>query len=309
MTRLTSRPHLIHIGFPKAASTFLQHWFDRHPEIAYRPGGLAGMHTVYDLVEAVLDQDSRYRCRVTSDERLVAPEAERMVLARAERWRTDSDPADHSDGTQGFEAVAHLLQKMFPDASILIVSRGFDDFFKSAFSQVTKEGVPISSDVFAATVADDTTGIMSLDYDEIIALYEQLFPGRVLVLPYEMLVENRHAFLGRIEEMLGVSPFDPGEVRLNTSLSGEQLYWYPRIAKCIHRIPVRPIRRALGWLHVAMISRGAWKPVLLALRLFFGKRSAGVEASAELIEKLSANARKMVEREEFARFRHCYVAD
>ena len=49
MTRLTSRPHLIHIGFPKAASTFLQHWFDRHPEIAYRPGGLAGMHTVYDL--------------------------------------------------------------------------------------------------------------------------------------------------------------------------------------------------------------------------------------------------------------------
>jgi len=31
--------HLIHIGYPKAGRTFLQAWFQQHPELCYVPEG------------------------------------------------------------------------------------------------------------------------------------------------------------------------------------------------------------------------------------------------------------------------------
>jgi hypothetical protein len=34
--------HLIHIGYAKAGSKFLQRWFEAHPDLAYRTAGLGG---------------------------------------------------------------------------------------------------------------------------------------------------------------------------------------------------------------------------------------------------------------------------
>ena len=66
-------PHVIHIGFPKCASTYLQQWFAAHPQIAYRPGGLAGMYNIYDLIASVLEKSGGARCAVTSAEQISAP--------------------------------------------------------------------------------------------------------------------------------------------------------------------------------------------------------------------------------------------
>jgi hypothetical protein len=41
--------HLIHIGYPKAGSTFLQAWFEQHPELCYAPGGLGGFYNIYEI--------------------------------------------------------------------------------------------------------------------------------------------------------------------------------------------------------------------------------------------------------------------
>jgi hypothetical protein len=41
--------HLVHIGYPKAGSTYLQRWFASHPQLAYREGGIAGFPNVYAL--------------------------------------------------------------------------------------------------------------------------------------------------------------------------------------------------------------------------------------------------------------------
>jgi|GEM_PF-5080405 len=43
------RGHLIHIGFPKSGSTFLQEWFRQHPQLFYAPGGLGGFYNVYEI--------------------------------------------------------------------------------------------------------------------------------------------------------------------------------------------------------------------------------------------------------------------
>jgi hypothetical protein len=41
--------HLIHVGYSKAGSTFLQAWFERHPELRFAPGGLGGFNDVDEL--------------------------------------------------------------------------------------------------------------------------------------------------------------------------------------------------------------------------------------------------------------------
>src|SRR3954467_7065515 len=65
--------HLIHIGFPKAGSTFLQHWFAAHPQIAYAKGGNAGIEGAFAIVDAALSPAAPQRWRVTSAEALTAP--------------------------------------------------------------------------------------------------------------------------------------------------------------------------------------------------------------------------------------------
>ena len=63
--------HLIHVGYPKTGSTFLQAWFERHPELRYSPGGLGGFHSVYEI--ARLSSRGAYKYYVTSCEELSTP--------------------------------------------------------------------------------------------------------------------------------------------------------------------------------------------------------------------------------------------
>jgi len=71
--RLTPR-HLIHVGYPKTGSTFLQNLFGQHPELNYAPGGLGGVHDVYDLCRrACKTVNQGHKYVVTSCEGLIEP--------------------------------------------------------------------------------------------------------------------------------------------------------------------------------------------------------------------------------------------
>lgn len=300
MQRLTSTPHLIHIGYPKAASTLLQYWFEQHPEIAYRPGGFAGMYTVYDLIEAVLEDKEQVRCRVTSAEQLVSP------------WNASSygssNITDYHVASDAIEEVAKQLQGMFPDAMILIVTRSFEELLKSGFSQAVKEGAAITNEAFSAELSGQIEETTFFRYDRVIARYESLFPNKVMVLPYEMLADDHRKFLGKIEKTLDVSPLDPGKARLNTSLNDEQLYWYPRIAKFLYRIPIKPVRAVLHQFHRAMISKGLWKPVLVLLRALHGKQRADITMPGELSREFSRYTQQLSERQHFEDYRDRYMS-
>ena len=46
---------LLHIGYSKAGSSFLQKWFKEHPQLRYAPRGLAGFDTVCGIIDVALD--------------------------------------------------------------------------------------------------------------------------------------------------------------------------------------------------------------------------------------------------------------
>lgn len=101
--------HLLHIGYPKAGSTFLQRWFETHPQLLYSPGGVAGFRDVYSVARAAAVPAGDERYRVTSDERFTAPRADAGDFVVDYR-RDGPDPAARQ------ARACDLLYELFPSA-------------------------------------------------------------------------------------------------------------------------------------------------------------------------------------------------
>ena len=220
-------PHLIHVGFPKAGSTFLQQWFQHHPAIAYAEGGLAGVATVYDIAREAAEVEPQWRCRVTSTELLTAP--------RTTAWREPLLTAQ--------VRACKGLQERFPNAQVLLVTRGFRSMILSSYSQHVRTGGTLSLPGLIAASGEH----MPWDYDAVISAYRARFgTGNVLILPFELLVEDATAFLGHVAARLGVGIGPVPPAAANPSLSPTELAWYPHIAATVARLPLvgRRIARA-----------------------------------------------------------------
>ena len=199
---------LIHIGYPKAGSSYLRRWFGTHPAL------VLGASTVAD----------GRQWRVISDETLATPTA------------TDADgrllyaPGTSQAAAQG--ETCRRLRSEFPDARVLMVTRGFRAMFLSSFSQYVRTGGAMDFEAFVAAVR----GTDVWHYDRMAALYRETFgAGQVLVLPFEALRDAPEAFTGRVEAWLGIGAHRPQGGAENVSLSGVELRWYPRLARTASR--------------------------------------------------------------------------
>ncbi|MEO8619702.1 MAG: hypothetical protein ABI625_01480 [bacterium] len=220
--------HLIHIGYPKAGSSFLQLWFQQHPDLRYVPGGVAGFHSVYEMCRR---SGESYSYHVTSSESLSTPsDSAGMVGAHGPGERDIPDVPIRERQAQ----VCALLRDLNPGSRVLIVTRGFRGMILSSYSQFVRSGGRLGLEAMcsnlSATVGRDEGHYF--DYDYLIGLYIDAFGDEnVIVLPYELLRDDQDAFLRTLEEQLGVrhAPVESG--RVNESLSPEDLYWYPRISR------------------------------------------------------------------------------
>ena len=224
--------HLIHVGYPKAGSKFLQAWFERHPELRYVPGGLGGYRNVYDLARPA--GGGPYTYFVTSAEDLTSPNrsAGDLPLDVPTEWReklgrVKSDQAH----------VCEVLRSLFPGSRILIVTRGFRGIIMSGYSQYVRAGgVLRTTKALPEDVRADAHSFVHeyFDFDYLIRLYGEAFgEENVAVLPYELLRDDHRRFLAVLEEWLGLAHVDIELGRLNPSLSPEELYWYPRISRAV----------------------------------------------------------------------------
>lgn len=223
--------HLVHVGYPKTGSTFLQRWFSAHPQLAHVPGGIAGHADAFGIARAAVSRDPAIRFRVTSDEELTVPNPE----AGHRGLRTFADGAAPGDAQQ---RACALLAGLFPTAHVLVVTRGYRGMWLSAYSEYVR---------FGGTADLGGHPRDWWDFDGVIGAYETAFPGRVVVLPYELLRDDASAFLRAIEERLGLDhhPAEPG--RVHPSLSPVELRWYPRLTRLALALPLpgRVRRRAL----------------------------------------------------------------
>jgi hypothetical protein len=229
--------HLIHIGYPKTGSNFLRRWFEAHPELAFARRGIAGFQDVYEIARQSAAPAEGIRYRVTSGEALATPD-ERVGRARF----------DYGDGREqpmgeGQARVCETLAALFPDAHILVVTRGFRAMIMSAYSQYVRTGGMDSFETFYRPDARSAARWRETwDYDHLLALYRAAFPGRVIAFPYELLRDDPAAFTQALADRLDIAHCDPPAARPNASLSPAELAWYPRLTRFVRALP-GPLRR------------------------------------------------------------------
>lgn len=253
--------HLLHVGYPKTGSTFLQRWFEAHPQLAYVEGGIAGFRDVYAIARdnAVAHDPPLYR--VTSAEVLTAPilDAGKPVIEYKRVFNLQMATAQLQ--------VCSTLAGLFADATVLIVTRGFRSMILSTLSQYVRTGgdADLLQMVRTAHEQRDQRFLESWDYDTLIAAYQSAFGAdNVIVVPYELLRDDANAFLRTLAGRLGIDPVPATPERVNESLSPVELYWYPRLTRVMRRIPARRLRAA--YVDAALYNR-LRRPIAVLQRL------------------------------------------
>jgi len=240
--------HLIHIGYPKTGSTFLQEWFERHPAFVYKPGGLGGFYNAYELAQLSNAAPEYY---VTSFEGLSTPHKSAGGL-RLEPSVAESMEEDHIKENQA--SVCALLQSLYPGSRVLIMTRGFKAMIMSAYSQLVRMGTVRHPDEMCRDLSQrlQNDAFHYFDYDYLIDLYSQAFgEENLLILPYELLRDDQSQFLTTLQQMLDVEPVKIELGRVNESLSPQELYWYPVISRAVSgatsRLGSARSQRAYSW--------------------------------------------------------------
>ncbi len=242
MTRNDIDSHLlIHIGYPKTATTWLQSrvfpidvdgWFrligTRHSILAhfvsvngFRFDPRAARETFEpELTQVVLSG----RMPVISHERLAG--------------------TAHSGGCDA-QPIADRLARTFPDARVLIVLREQTLMLASNWHQYIREGGACSLRRYLNPPGDGRVPLFryeQFEYDGLVRHYQQLFtPERVCVLPFEMLARDPRRFLQDLAMFVG-APFTPDidYSRVYASLSGLSLGILRRLNYVIGRDSVNP---------------------------------------------------------------------
>ncbi|HLL83352.1 MAG TPA: hypothetical protein VK420_11895 [Longimicrobium sp.] len=223
--------HLIHIGWAKAGSSFLQEWFTRHPELQYVTHGIAGFRDVLEVARVV---DSPFKYYVTSAEQLGVPygDAGRFRVELALGGATPLDPVQRRQA-----AVCDVLKTLFPGSRVLIVTRGHRALLLSGYSQEVRGGAVLGAKARYNAMRKATPGPLPReyrhrDYDFVIGLYREAFGhDNVIVLPYELLRDDPAKFVVVLEERLGLEHREIEVGRVNPSLTAEELHWYPEISR------------------------------------------------------------------------------
>jgi len=295
--------HLIHIGFPKAGSTALGAWFDAHPQMAHAPNGVGGFYHAFDLAAYGAGSEPEPLWHVTSGESLSFP---RLTDAAP----SVGTPPRARSLTESRARVCRMLRALAGDATILIVTRGFRGAMLSGYSQYLKSGGRRA----ARELRPDPAVIAeALDYDAVVALYEETFGAeRVIVLPYELLRDDPAAFVGALEERLGLrsGAAPPPEVR-NPSLSAGGLVWQRRLtlaaSLATKALPPRFANRVLSRLARLGTEDRLRRPLELVERIVPGSRSLPLEVPDDALAPLRGRAASLAGRPFYDRFASEYL--
>jgi hypothetical protein len=273
--------HLLHVGYPKTGSKFLQRWLAAHPDIAFAHWGIAGFEDAHGIMAAAAAGPAPAAWRATSHEALLTPLADYRDLGA----RGVSLPTRAAQS-----AACAMLAALFPSAHVLIVTRGYEALLRSFYAELVVGGASYTfADFCDALLAQVEAGADAFDFDCAIQAYSAAFgPDRLLVLPYELLRDRPAAFLGAIEESLAISPlrFPPDRVR--PSPPDSRLAAYRRLTGWVRALPgPAGLRRSLAGRYVAALRAGRLDGVAAAVgRLGGPSGGADQPVPSRLLEAL-----------------------
>lgn len=208
--RAHEAPPLIHIGYHKTGSTWLQRQvFEQQPglDVVTREEIVATFIDRPSFGPAVFGREGRDGQLLLSHERL----------------------SGHPfSGGFDSEVIARRLAQVFPDGRVLIVIRHQPDMLRAIYAQYVRRGGPLP---LARFVADSENWHRQphfrfdfLEYDRLIELYHGLF-GRdqVTTVPYELLRKDRSAFVDRVSSFAQQPLTAVDQASVNPSLSSAML--------------------------------------------------------------------------------------
>lgn len=302
--------HLLHVGYAKAGSTFLQAWFERHPELRYAPGGLAGFRDVYEVARV---SGGAYKYYVTSHEDLSLP------LRSGGGVHLDfasAQPTPETGAKEKQAEVCSVLKSLYPQSRVLIVTRGFKGLVVSVYSECVKLGTRLHlRDVcreFSECLRVDADHYWDFDY--LVRLYAEAFgEENLIVMPYELLRDDQDRFLAVLEERLGIGHAELGLGRLNPSLSPEELYWYPLISRAVgsaaSSLGGSRFQKIYRW-YVLKILNERLRPLVKLLRLLRpGGKITGADFPEEILDYCRGKATLLKERPLYAPYAADYLWD
>jgi hypothetical protein len=265
------RPLLIHIGYTKTATTWLQHHLFGDPATGFgwletngdRPGRPDRNSPVRRLVSlSSLDVDTA-ALREDFAGLIGSVDAKGLVpLISLERLSGSPFSGGHDSAE-----IAERLARLFPEARVLVVIREQGSMIVSTYKQYVKVGGAVSLERFIDSPRTSTLHVPwfqlgYFEYDRLLRHYLDLFgPERLLVLAYEEFVEDPAAFVAKIArfaelpaeaERLESLPFDRTPKR---SLSSAAIAVRRRLNRLAVRTEVNPAplfeapiaQRAVRW--------------------------------------------------------------
>jgi hypothetical protein len=303
--------HLIHIGYPKAGSTFLQAWFERHPDLHYQPGALGGFRDVYAIARSAGDAPHKYY--VTSYEGLATPTG---TAGRLHVVYGGAEPHQPDQTRESQRRVCSVLRTLYPESRILIVTRGYKARIMSGYSEFVKLGGPLHLKDMAEKVVElvRKDELHDYDYDFLIGLYAEAFgEENLLILPYELLRDDQRRFLAVLEAELGLQHAEIDLGRENPSLSPEELYWYPLISRAVSaagsRLRPSLFRRVYGW-YVRKTFNNVLRPLIRLLQLLRpGRRITAADLPDELLVHFEGKATRLKDHPLYAPYLPEYLLD
>ena len=191
------RPPLIHVGYPKAVSSWMQKWL-------FTPAN--GFCKVLDsltlqlfLIDATPFTFDTTKANEWMEKSLRETPNSAVLLPLI----TGESLVGHTHcGGYNAKTNADRLKQLCPEAKILIVVREQQATIRSLYKTFVTWGMPHSIDRILKPVDANLSPQFNLDflrYDLLVNYYQQLYgKENVLVLPYELFVEDGAEFLRRI---------------------------------------------------------------------------------------------------------------
>lgn len=261
----SDRP-IIHIGFPKTASTTLQNkFFCELSSVCYLGKPLSEgnafveefLHTITDCETQEYDEErlSLNLKNYSNDVRLIISE---------ETFSTGSSLS----GNVSRHEIADRLHSIFPEAKIIIVVREQESAIKSLFLQKMKSAYS-SSYSFEAWMEQeqrkDNSKITSIfhlyDYSSLVGLYQERFGvENVRVLAYEQLHHSPISYYKQIAEFCGLKIDSKLEHIINCACSSHENATLTQKQLMIKKYAL--LFRALGFL----VPQGLKKQILAYAR-------------------------------------------
>ncbi len=220
-----STPHtLIHIGYPKAASTLLQAYFSEHPQVYYSGEVLNNYKLSGEIEIAPFALAPGQTHLVISEEQLSVWQGNLDIVGVKFR---DYNIAEQQQKT------ATQLKLRFPGAKILIITRGFQSAFLSMYSQYVSIGGILKFEDFEQQVAHIFAAFYN--YNFVVKTYRQAFGHEnVLVLPFEMLQHNPTGFIEHINRFSNLPETDFDVLVKNASLGKEEIESYRKLSMALY---------------------------------------------------------------------------